>query len=62
LAEFRHEPQHIVDQLAMAFVGIRVLFVVAYIGNWPTTRTLLWNAGFFVNAALFLMPMWSKTV
>ena len=60
LTEFRHEPQYLVDELAMAFVGIRLLFVAAYIGNWPTTRTLFWNIGFFVNAALFLMPMWSQ--
>lgn len=60
LAEFRHAPQPLIDELAMAFVGIRLLFVAAYVGNWPTTRTLLWNIGFFVNAALFLMPMWSQ--
>jgi uncharacterized MAPEG superfamily protein len=59
LSEFRHEPQHLIDQLTMAFVGIRLLFVAAYVGNWPTTRTLLWNLGFFINVALFLMPMWS---
>jgi uncharacterized MAPEG superfamily protein len=58
LAEFRHQPQHWIDTLAMAFVGIRVAFVLAYLGNWPTTRTLLWNLGFAVNAALFFMPLW----
>jgi uncharacterized MAPEG superfamily protein len=58
LAEFHHTPQHWLDVLATAFVGIRLLFVLAYLGNWPTTRTLLWNLGFAVNTAIFFMPWW----
>jgi uncharacterized MAPEG superfamily protein len=58
LAEFRHTPQLCLDVLAVTFVGIRLLFVLAYLGNWPTTRTLLWNLGFAVNSAIFFMPWW----
>jgi len=58
LAEFRSQPQHWVDALAVAFVAIRVVFVLAYLGNRPTIRTLFWNLGFFVNAGIFLMPWW----
>jgi uncharacterized MAPEG superfamily protein len=58
LAEFRHAPQHWIDMLAVAFVAVRLAFVGAYLGNWPTTRTLLWNLGFGVNAAIFFMPWW----
>jgi uncharacterized MAPEG superfamily protein len=58
LAEFRGQPQHWVNLLAVTFVGIRVVFVVAYLGNLPTTRTLLWNLGFLVNAGIFFMPWW----
>jgi uncharacterized MAPEG superfamily protein len=58
LAEFRHTPQLWLDALAVVFVGIRLLFVLAYLGNWPTTRTLLWNLGFAVNCAIFFMPWW----
>ena len=61
LAEFRGQPQNLVDVLAVAFVGVRVAFVLAYLGNWPTTRTLLWNLGFFVNAAIFFVPWWWPT-
>ena len=60
LAEFRHAPQYWIDELAVAFVGIRLLFVAAYLANWPTTRTLLWNLGFAVNAAIFFMPWWAR--
>jgi len=59
LAEFRHTPQNWVDGLAVAFVAIRAFFVAAYVGNWPTTRTLLWNLGFAVNGAIFFMPWWA---
>ncbi len=58
LAEFRGAPQHLVDVLAVAFVAVRVAFILAYLANWPTTRTLLWNLGFLVNTAIFLMPWW----
>ena len=58
LAEFRGQPQHWIDVLAVAFLGIRFAYVLAYLGNRPTLRTLLWNLGFFANAAIFLMPWW----
>jgi uncharacterized MAPEG superfamily protein len=58
LAEFRQAPQHWIDLLAGAFVGIRLLFVLAYLGNRPTARTLLWNLGFAVNTAIFFLPWW----
>ncbi len=58
LAEFRHAHQPWIDALSVAFVCIRLIFVLAYLGNWPTTRTLLWNLGFALNAAIFFMPWW----
>ncbi|HXS54351.1 MAG TPA: MAPEG family protein [Usitatibacter sp.] len=62
LAEFRHGPQYWIDGLAVAFAGVRLLFVAAYLSNWPTTRTLLWNLGFTINTALFFMPWWANRV
>jgi uncharacterized MAPEG superfamily protein len=62
LAEFRLQPQHWIDALAVAFVVIRLVFVIAYVGNWPTTRTLVWNLGFAVNAAIFFMPWWAPAL
>ena len=59
LAEFRHAPQSWIDGLAILFVVVRLLFIAAYLGNWPTVRTLLWNLGFVVNAAIFFMPWWA---
>ena len=59
LAEFRSGPQVWIDILAAGFLAIRFAYVLAYVGNWPTTRTLLWNAGFAVNIAIFFMPWWA---
>lgn len=57
LAEFRGCPQDRIDMLAVAFVAVRLLFVAAYLGDRPWTRTALWNIGFAVNLAIFLQPM-----
>ena len=57
-AEFRAQSQFLVDVLAVGFVLVRLVFVAAYLTNWPTTRTLLWNLGFLINAAIFFMPWW----
>src|SRR5258708_3081513 len=43
LAEFRLQSQPRIDALAVCFVAVRALFVLAYLANFPTTRTLLWN-------------------
>jgi len=61
LAEFRQLPQNWIDELAIAFVVVRVFFVFAYLGNRSTIRTLLWNLGFAVNAAIFFMPWWGRS-
>jgi uncharacterized MAPEG superfamily protein len=58
LAQFRHAPQRWIDALSVAFVCVRLIFVLAYLANWPTTRTLLWNLAFALNTAIFFMPWW----
>ena len=60
LAEFRAAPQQLIDLFAVCFVLIRFAYVLAYLANLATVRTLLWNAGFVVNVAIFFMPWWSR--
>ncbi len=57
LAEFKKAPQAPIDALSVAFVVVRLAFVIAYLTGRPTLRTLLWNVGFFVNLAVFLLPL-----
>lgn len=56
LAEFRHAPQGTIDMLAVAFVALRLVYVMLYLANQPTLRTIVWNAGFAVNLAIFILP------
>ena len=62
LAEFRHSPQPWIDGLAVAFVVVRVGYVVAYVGDLPTSRSLIWALGFFITLAIFFMPWWRSFV
>ena len=48
--------EYAVDVLAVAFIVVRLAFVLVYLGNRSTTRTLLWNLGLLVNAAIFFVP------
>jgi uncharacterized MAPEG superfamily protein len=57
LAESKAADQGLVDRLAVAFLLLRLLFVLAYLGDRPTLRTLLWNLAFLVNVALFVSPL-----
>ena len=60
LAEFRAAPQAWVDGLAAAFLAVRLAYVWAYVADRPTTRTLLWSAGFAVNTAIFFLPAFRR--
>ena len=56
LAEFRAAPQPLIDELAIGFLVLRFAYVLAYLGNRPTLRTILWNLAFLANLAIFLLP------
>jgi uncharacterized MAPEG superfamily protein len=56
LAEMRSAPQALIDEFAVLFLLLRGAYVLAYLGNRPTLRTVLWNAAFAVNVAIFALP------
>ena len=56
LAEFRLGPQRLIDELAVLFVIVRIAYVLTYLGNRPTLRSILWSLGFAINIAIFFMP------
>lgn len=60
LAEFRSAPQNLINELAVLFVIVRIAYVLTYIGNRPTLRSILWNIGFVINVAIFLLPLWRQ--
>jgi uncharacterized MAPEG superfamily protein len=57
LAEFRGAPQNLIDELALLFVIVRIAYVLTYLGNRPTLRSILWMIGFTINAAIFFLPL-----
>jgi uncharacterized MAPEG superfamily protein len=59
LAEMRSVPQGTVNALAMGFVAVRVVYVLLYLGNRPSLRSLVWAIGFVCNLALFFSPLWT---
>jgi uncharacterized MAPEG superfamily protein len=56
LAEFRASPQHLIDELAILFLIVRAAYVLTYIGDRPTLRSILWSIGFAINTAIFILP------
>ncbi len=57
LAEMRHAPQGWVDGLALAFVALRLAYVLAYVGDRPNLRSLLWALAFVANLWIFVLPL-----
>jgi len=57
LAEFRVAPQHLIDELAILFLIVRIAYVLTYLGNRPTLRSILWSIGFAINTAIFFLPV-----
>jgi uncharacterized MAPEG superfamily protein len=56
LAEFRGSPQRLIDELAVLFLIVRIAYVLTYLGNRPTLRSILWSVAFAINLAIFFMP------
>ena len=42
IASINNAPQTRVDLLALVFVLARMAYLVCYIANWPTTRSIVW--------------------
>jgi uncharacterized MAPEG superfamily protein len=57
VAEMRHAPQGIVDTLAVVFILVRIIYVLLYLGDRPTLRSVVWSVGFFFNLAIFFAPL-----
>ena len=60
LAEFRLGPQHLIDELAVLFLIVRIAYVFTYLGNRPMLRSILWSLGFAINCGIFFLPLWRK--
>ncbi|HVV42152.1 MAG TPA: MAPEG family protein [Nitrobacter sp.] len=57
LAEFKSAPQHLINELAVLFLIVRAAYVITYVGDRPTLRSILWAIGFAINTAIFFLPL-----
>lgn len=55
LAQQAHADQGRIDNLALIFIALRVLYVAAYLMNQGAVRTLFWTGGIGICIALFFM-------
>ena len=45
IASINNAPQANIDFLALGFVAARIAFLICYLANWSTTRSIVWLAG-----------------
>jgi uncharacterized MAPEG superfamily protein len=53
IAHLEDASQARVDLLAIGFVLARIAYLVCYVANWPTTRSVVWLAGLACVVTIF---------
>ena len=53
IASINNAPQTRIDLLALGFVATRIAFLICYLANWPTIRTIVWSIGLICVIAMF---------
>jgi uncharacterized MAPEG superfamily protein len=55
IAHLAQAPQARIDQLALAFIALRIAYGVCYLGNWHWIRSLVWLMAFACCILLFFI-------
>jgi hypothetical protein len=53
IASFMQAPQARIDLLAVGFVVARIAYLICYVANWPTARSIVWLCGIACVVAIF---------
>lgn len=53
IASIADAPQNRIDILALGFVAARIAYLICYVANWPTTRSIVWTCGIACVVAIF---------
>lgn len=53
IASIASAPQNRIDLLAVGFVLARIAYLICYVANWPTARSIVWLCGLICVVALF---------
>jgi len=52
-AQQLHAGQHRIDQLALAFIALRLIYTALYLSNRPSLRSAVWLLGYLCVIGLF---------
>jgi len=55
LAQQAHADQGSIDQLAMAFIAVRLVYIAMYLANQHILRTLVWVGGLAISIAILAL-------
>ena len=49
--------ERVIDLLAISYVVARIGYVICYLADWASLRSVVWTVGFLVTFAIFLTPV-----
>ena len=53
IAAIAQAPQNRIDLLAVGFLLARITYLICYVADWPTTRSIVWLFGIICVVAIF---------
>ena len=53
IASIAHAPQANLDLISVTFVSTRIIYLICYVGNWSTARSIVWTCGIACIVAIF---------
>lgn len=59
VAEAIAQPHIVSGFLAVGFLVARVVYIVCYVKDWATIRSLVWALGYFACLGLMLSPLYA---
>ncbi len=57
MAQYLVLPQPLINDLAWAYVVLRVFYILAYMANLSTLRSLIWTLAYACPMLLFFLPV-----
>ena len=59
VAELAANPNTVTALLAVGFLVMRVAYIVCYVKDWSTPRSVVWGLGYFACLGLLLAPLYA---
>ncbi|WP_158807092.1 MAPEG family protein [Beijerinckia sp. L45] len=53
-----HTAIGVLNTLALTWLALRLVYIAAYLLDWPSLRSLAWIAGLFMTVGIFTLPAW----